>query len=93
MSSKRIDRLDITDEETLSKELVAFSKANSDKYLTYYVIFGKVRFFLHDRKPSSLNAAGAEDCYRNRGGFFKDGKIVKPSASFIKKFNFCPVLG
>jgi len=93
MSSKRIDRPDITDEVTLSQELVAFSKAHPEKWLTYWVTFGKVRFVLHDRKPSNLNTPGAEFCFREFGGFFKNGKIIEPSKSFITQFNFTPVLG
>ena len=93
MASKTITRKDIKDEQALSRELIATSEANPDKYITYWVTFGKVRIVIHDRKPQSPNAPGAEFCYREEGGFFKNGQIVQPSASFIKQFNFTPVLG
>jgi hypothetical protein len=93
MASKTITRTDIRNEQALSQELIAISKANPDKYITYWATFGKVRIAIHDRKPQSTNAPGAEFCYREEGGFFKNGQIVKPSATFIKQFNFTPVLG
>ncbi len=88
---KEITRTDITTERQLGREIIKLSKDNPSKYITYFVTFGKTRFFIHDRKPQSLNTGGAEDCYRHHGGFFKNGEIVKPSNSFVKKFNFCPV--
>ena len=90
---RHITRTDITTEETLDKELIRISKANPTKYVTYYTHFGTVEIFIHDRKPQSLNIAGTEDTYRRHGGFFRNGEIVKPSKTFIAKFNFCPVLG
>ena len=88
---KKIVRTDITTEKQLKQEIVKISKQNPTKHITFFVTFGKTRIFIHDRKPQSLNASGAEDCFRCFGGFFKNGEIVKPSKSFIKKFNFCPV--
>lgn len=95
--AKQIVKTNITSEKQLDKVIVKASKDNPQKYITYLVTFGqnygefKTWIFIHDRKPQSLNVAGAEETYRNHGGFFKDGKIIKPSDSFVKKYNFCPV--
>jgi len=91
MATTSITRTDITSQEELDRETMKISKQNPTKYITYHAGFSRVWIYIHDRKPQSLNSGGAEDMYRYHGGFLKDGEIIKPSASFIKKFNFCPV--
>jgi len=96
---KQIVKTDIASEEELGKVIVKVSKNNPKKYITYFVTFGenwgefKTWIFVHDRKPQSVNSHGAENTYRHHGGFFRNGKIVKPSNTFVKQFNRCPVLG
>ena len=94
---ERLTRTDINTEKQLNKEIIKISKANPTKHATYYVTFGKafgqfkVQIFIHNRKPQSGTTGGAEETYQEHGGFFKNGEIVKPSATFIKRFEFCPV--
>ncbi len=94
---QEIIRTDITTEEQLDREIVKTSKANPTKYLTYFVTPNKhwgtfkTWIFLHSRKPQSGTTGGAENTYRHHKGFFKNGKIIKPSNTFIKRYNFCPV--
>ena len=88
---KEITRTDISTEKQLDREIIELSKKNPTKYITYHAGFTKVWIYIHDRKPQGLNTGGAENCFRHHGGFFKNGEIVKPSNTFIRKFNFCPV--
>jgi hypothetical protein len=90
---KKITRTDITNDTQLERELIKVSKDNPKKYITFFVTFGKTRIFIHDRKPQSPNTGGSDETFRTFGGFFRNGEIVKPSETFIKKFSFCPVLG
>ena len=96
---EKIIRTDITSEKELGKAVIAISKAEPEKYVTYHVSFGKswgqfkTSFFIYNKKPQSPNVPGAEECYRDHGGFFKNGEIIKPSNTFIRKYEFCPFLG
>ena len=83
----------IQNEEQLKAELIKTSKANPRKYVTFHASLGNTRFYLLDRKPQSTNVHGAEESYRLWGGFLKNGKVVKPSPSWIKRFEFVPYLG
>lgn len=80
-----------TCEQDIDDKTLELSKANPSKYVIVSSFFTKIEFHIHDRKPQSLNSPGAEITYRYDGGFWKNGKIIKPSPSFIKKFNRCPV--
>lgn len=88
---EEIIRTDIDTEEELDREILKISKANPAKYVTYAARIGKVWIFLHDKKPQNGTTGGAEYTYRQHGGFFKNGAIVKPSSTFVKRFHFCPV--
>ncbi len=84
-------------EKDLGKMIAKISEYNPNKWITYHVGMGEGKgnficeIYIHNRKPQSTNTAGAENCYRRHGGFFKDGKVIKPSPSFVKRFRFCPV--
>lgn len=84
-------------EKELDKFIIETSKDNSTKWITYSVRpkggWGNFieEIYIHDRKPQSTNTHGAEECYRHYGGFFKNGKVIKPSPSFMKRFHFCPM--
>lgn len=80
-----------TCEEDIKDKTLELSLAHPDKWVTVSAFFTKIAFYIHDRKPQSINAPGAENTYRYDGGFWKNGVVIKPSATFIKRFNFCPV--
>ena len=91
MTTQRITREDISSDKQLKSELLKISKKNPSKYVTFFVTFGKTRIFLNDRKPQSNDADGSEDTYKFLGGFLKNGQVVKPSKSFISRYDFIPV--
>lgn len=80
-----------TCDEDIEAKTLELSLAHPDKWVTVDSCFTKIAFYIHDRKPQSINAPGAEDTFRNHGGFWKNGVVIKPSPTFIKRFNFCPV--
>jgi hypothetical protein len=82
----------ITTEAQLDKKLMDTSKKNPKNYITYTVSFGEVWIYIHDRKPQSTSTHGAENTYRQHGGFLKNGKWITPSASFIARYEYCPIL-
>jgi hypothetical protein len=90
---ERIERADIANDAQLCAALGAVQKDNPGKYITYTVTFGVVRIYVHDRKPQSTNVHGAEYTYRHHGGFLRDGKTIAPSETFVRQFDFCPILG
>jgi len=92
MGTTAVKRPDITNEKELDREIVRLSKQHPKKYITYSIMWCKVTVYLHDHKPQSLTF-DAEYTYRQRGGFFKNGEIVKPSNTFVNRFEFCPYLG
>jgi hypothetical protein len=74
----------------LKAEIVKISKANPSKWYTFSALFGSVKIYESDNKPSDNNGAGAEQTYHDFGGFFQNGQIVKPSKTFIHKYEFIP---
>lgn len=76
-----------TNETELKEEMLTLSKQNPESWYTFSAIFGSVTITQHDKTPGSNYG---EDCYRSFGGFFKDGKIVKPSARWMKQYNYIP---
>jgi len=86
---KQIARPDVKNIKELEAAAREISRDNPGKIVTYFVTFGEARFQVHDRKPRS--STWGEQTYRDFGGFFKDGEIVRPLKSWIRQFNFCPV--
>lgn len=79
-------------ETDLHKEVTHISKQNPTKIVTYYVQFCQAVIYLHDHKPRTDTLDSAM-CYRTHGGFFKNGRIVPPTKTWLKKYNFVPYLG
>lgn len=77
-----------TTDKELKQELLTLSLKAPQHYFVFWAIFGKVMIQEHDKQ---LGNNYGEDCYRTFGGFFKAGKVVKPSASWIRQFNYIPV--
>ncbi len=74
----------------MDKEIIRISKQNPKKYVTVWVGWTNITFYIHNRKPGN-DDGGAEATYRHYGGFFKNGEIIKPSKTWLSKFDFCPV--
>ena len=88
---KIIYRDTLTCETELDKYIRELCANYPQCYVTYGVIFGHFWFHIYQRKPQSLTP-DTEDTYRHHGGWFRDGEIVKPSKSWVKRFNFVPVM-
>ena len=73
----------------LKAEIVKISKANPKKWYTFSAVFGSVRIHESDNKPV-YNDAGTDQTYHDFGGFFQNGQIIKPSKTFVKKYEFIP---
>jgi len=73
----------------LKAEIVKVSKSNPSKYYTFSAVFGNVKIYESDKKPT-FNSAGADQTYHDFGGFFSNGQVVKPSKTFIQKYEFIP---
>ena len=91
MTNEIIYRPDITNKTELDQELIKFSKANPTRIITYDVCFGGVTFEISDSQPRTGTLCN-ENCYRQRGGFYKNGQIIPPTNTWLKKFNFCPTM-
>jgi len=76
-----------TSKHQLKFELLKLSKENPTKYYTYTATFGIVYIIEHDSRPKS---GYGEQCYKAYGGFFKNGKIIKPDSAWMKQYNFIP---
>lgn len=83
-----ISRTEFKSDDDIRFKAVKLSILEPKKYLTVHVGPKKVIFYYHNRKPGYNDG---EETYRYYGGFFKDGRIVKPSTTFMKKYNYCPV--
>ena len=81
----------ITNDRELVKFMIEVSKVNPTKIYTYSVVFGKATVYEHNSQPRSCSHGGAEQTYRSQGGFYKDGKIIKPTKGFVKDFNHIPL--
>ncbi len=85
-----INKSELGSDEGIDKKILQLSLLKPGKYVTARAGIRNVAFCYHDRKPT-WNSPYAEQTYRHYGGFWKNGKIIKPSNTFMKKFNFCPV--
>lgn len=77
-----------SNEADLKRELISLSLKAPNHYFAFRASFGHVVIQEHAKQPG--NNYG-EDCYRTFGGFFKAGKVVRPSSSWIRQFNHVPV--
>ena len=93
MKTLEVSRNQIQTDEDIEKAIVKVSKENPDSYVTANLFLRKLEIYIHGRKPQSITSGGAENSYRHYGGFHKNGSVVKPSNSFMKKYDFAPVLG
>lgn len=89
MKQELVIKNNFQSDKELTKEIIKISKKNPDSYIVFGMSLRSVYITISKRKPSSANAQ-TEHTYRYYGGFFKNGKIVKPSNSFVKKYNFIP---
>ena len=86
----RIPKSEFKNDKDIRGKVIQLSLLEPKKYVTKHSAPYDMIFYYHDRKPGA-NDGGAEETYRQDGGFWKAGKRVKPSATFIKRFNYCPV--
>ncbi len=84
-----IDRTEFKEDADILSKLIQLSVEKA-QYTTVHVGPKKVRYYFHDRKPT-INSAASEETFRYYGGFYKSGRCVPPSPSFVRKFNRCPV--
>ncbi len=79
-----------TEPRQITDECIRLSILEPTQYVTCHCGPKTITWYFHQRKPG-INSAGAEETYKNDGGFWKAGKRVLPSKTFMKRFNFCPV--
>lgn len=87
-----IRREDITSKPQLKREMILVSKKNPGRIVVAYGRFGIIDFDILDRQPSTDTAASSQT-YKEFGGFFKNGRIIKPSKTWLRKFHSKPRLG
>ena len=71
----------------LQKELIELSERHPNHWISFYSVFGRLTYTIYVNHPKTNEG---EDCYREFGGFFKNGKIVTPDKSWLKVFNYIP---
>jgi hypothetical protein len=77
-------------EEQIDKDIIAISKKNPSKIVYAYARLGKVTVTISDTQPKT-DCPATVQTYKVSGGFFKNGKIVKPTKSWMNRNNHIPV--
>ena len=78
-----------TTEQELTAEMKKTSLQHPNKIIVAFGRLGIVEIIVLSQQPRTDTAAAAQT-FRLNGGFFKNGKIVKPTKTFLKKFHSCP---
>lgn len=89
MTSKEIE-LRIGSEEEGQEAIAKASKANPDKIITAYGRFGKLTIFINDKQPRT-DCPATIQTYQLNGGFIKNGKVIKPTKTWLDKHNKIPI--
>jgi hypothetical protein len=69
-------------------EIVALSMRHPESFFTCNVVFGKASITEHTSKRVPNNYG--EQCFEMFGGFFKNGKVVKPDSTWRRQYNYIP---
>ena len=89
--TRRIVRDDIRDEKTLDEIIIAISKEHPRKIVTYIATIGKATFYVNDRLPTT-DTADAVFTYTYHQGLFRNGKVIKPGAAFLRRYYALPTI-
>lgn len=81
----------ITSDGQLRAALGQESLNRPGKIVTAHVQFGTVRFYVRDRQPTT-DSPDTVQTYQQDGGFWKNGQVVSPTATWLKRYNFKPIL-
>jgi len=80
----------IESEEEGQAAILKASKSNPDKIITAYGRFGKLDIFINDRQPRT-DSPDTTQTYKLSGGFIKNGKVIKPTKTWLDKHNKIPM--
>ena len=83
-------KVNITTEEDADIAIRKASRDNPNKIVYAYGRFGIVDIYLNDRQPTT-DCPATIQTYERYGGFFKNGKIVKPTKTWMARYNYMPV--
>ncbi len=86
----RIERSNIRTEKQIDNEIIKISKKNPTRIITAYARLGKVTFYLYGNQPR-IDSADTIQTFKAYGGFYKNGKVIKPTKTWFNRHNFIPV--
>ena len=87
---KKIIRNDIATVEQLLWAIKQTCIDNPNKIVTASSTLNTVRIYIYSQQPRT-DSHDTIETFQEDGGFWKNGKIIKPSKTWFDKYNSCPV--
>ena len=78
-------------EKEIDNQVIAISKKHPNEIVHVYARLGKITVTIQKSQPRT-DCPSTVQTFQTYGGFFKNGRVVKPNKSWFNRHNFIPVM-